>query len=126
MEVTLFFLNLKSSSSTKSSLAGKIKNWAALVEKATVKKHLHVDPKPLQPVSIASSVTKLKTLTVSDIAGPPPMENIPSIGQNTMVNDDSVLEDLVGSFGDDDLDDAMEQEAALLNKKQSVCRLFEN
>ncbi|KAN0085855.1 hypothetical protein V8E55_006989 [Tylopilus felleus] len=93
-EATLFFLNLKSSSSTKSSLAGKVKNWAALVEKATVKKPLHGDPKPLQPASMALSMTKLKTLTVSDIAGPPPTENISFIGQNTMVNDDSVLEDL--------------------------------
>ena len=34
--------------------------------------------------------------------------------------DNSMPEELVGGFGDDDLDNEMERTAALLNKKQSV------
>ena len=134
-EATLFFLNLKSSSSTKNVLAGRIKNWAMLVEKATAgpKKPLPPNPKLLQPVpSVSSSITgESKTLPVSDTAGPPHMESIPSSHRTeyTVINDDalqadkpdnSMPEELVGGFGNDDLDDEMECTAALLNKKQSV------
>ena len=129
-EATLFFLNLQPSSSTKSSLVGRVKNWAALVEKPTTssKKPLHADlPTTPQPANTVSHMTGLKTLTVSDIAGPPPTENISSTLQTeyTLVDDDTVPEDLVGGFGDDNLDDEVEREAALLNKKQSICHLFE-
>ncbi|KAG6377253.1 hypothetical protein JVT61DRAFT_1314 [Boletus reticuloceps] len=111
-------------SSTKNALAGRIKNWAALVEKATPssEKPLHANPKPLQPASMVSSITgsKSKTLMVSDIAGPPPTETISSAGQTeyTMVDDntpptdklkDVPEEDLVGGFGDDLDNDEMER-----------------
>ena len=138
-EATLFFLNLKSSSSTKNVLAGRIKNWAMLVEKATAgpKKPLPPNPKLLRPVpSVSLSVTgESKTFPVSDTAGPPHTESIPSSCRTeyTVINDDddddasqadkpdnSMPEELVGGFGDDDLDNEMERTAALLNKKQSV------
>ncbi|KAH0836401.1 hypothetical protein J3R83DRAFT_7997 [Lanmaoa asiatica] len=111
-EAILFFLNLKLSSLTKSLLAGRVKNWAALVEKATTnsKNPSHADLGPPQPASMASHITKSKTLMGSDIVGPPPTENISSIGrtEHTMVNNDTVPKDLVGGFGDDDLDDKIE------------------
>ena len=138
-EVIFFFLNLKSSSSTKNVLAGRIKNWTTLVEKATAgpKKSLPPNPKLLRPVpSVSSSVTgKSETLPVSDTAGPPHTESIPSLHRTeyTVINnnnnnntfqadkpDNSMPEELVGGFGNNDLDDEMERTAALLNKKQYV------
>ncbi|KAN0091531.1 hypothetical protein V8E55_005097 [Tylopilus felleus] len=124
-------------SSTKNVLAGRIKNWTTLVEKATAapKKSLPPNPKLLRPVpSVSSSVTgKSETLPVSDTAGPPHTESIPSLHRTeyTVINnnnnnntfqadkpDNSMPEELVGGFGNNDLDDEMERTAALLNKKQ--------
>lgn len=144
-EATLFFFNLNSpTSATKNAVAGKVKNWAMLIPKSashekTSSRSAQSDLKnPGRLTANPSSTTGSKTLTVSDVAVPPPSESIPSAGgtDDTTVDDVQVADKsedfipdgtdgLVGGFGDDDQDDEMERTAALLNKKQSVYRSFQ-
>ncbi|KAF8546436.1 hypothetical protein OG21DRAFT_1491207 [Imleria badia] len=113
---------------TKTALAGRVKNWAVTVHKSTsdVQNALQSTnsvPKkaPLPASTSAATGSSSKTLAVSNVEGPPPTESIGSTGR-TVVSDKldptpDGPDDLTGSFGDD-LDDDVEREATLLNKKQ--------
>ncbi|KAG6370243.1 hypothetical protein JVT61DRAFT_10703 [Boletus reticuloceps] len=120
-------------SSTKNALAGRVKNWVVSVHKSTsdVQKALQsmnsVPKKAPLPASTSAATGSSKTLAVSNVEGPPPTESIGSTGR-TVVSDKldptpGGPDDLTGGFGDD-LDDDVEREATLLNKKQLVCCPF--
>lgn len=137
-EPTLFFLNLNLPSPSKNALAGRVKNWAELVNKSITdsdtKKSLQANAnlKPPRPMSTALSVTG----DSDSVATAPPRTESTAFTEYTAVTGSQADkqevnvprypdDEMVGGFDDDEMDDEMERTAALLNKKQSVRLLFE-
>jgi len=134
MQATLFFLNIEPSSLTKNALAGRVKNWAVLVDKSTrsIKSKSAQNPDLVPNRKSAAFMGTSKTLVPSNVAGPPSTEGISFTGQTEGTTFNKTLDkidvttpddtdDMVGGFSDEDLDDEMERIAALLKRKQLVC-----
>lgn len=98
-ESTLHFLNFTWASRSNSSLGGRVQSWRTHVlpqKSSSQQDSLTSATQP--PPSVFSNV--LKRTSVSSYAPPPPSSKA----------DDT--EDLVGAFGDDDLDETLERQAA--------------
>ncbi|KAG2347029.1 hypothetical protein BDR05DRAFT_996814 [Suillus weaverae] len=107
-ESTLYFLNFTWTSRMKNSLGGCIQNWRTHVHKSTSASSQQASVTTATqppPSTIFSSSEVSKRTSVSSHAPHPP---------TSKANDP---EDLIGAFGDEDLDDTLEQEAAAFMTK---------
>ncbi|KAG2119691.1 uncharacterized protein F5147DRAFT_767160 [Suillus discolor] len=102
-ESTLYFLNFIWASRTKSGLPGRIQNWRTNVPPKSNSQQESLTTATQPPPSIFSNA--LKRTSVSSYAPPPPSSKADDI------------EDLVGAFGDEDLNETLEWEAAALMTK---------
>lgn len=102
-ESTLYFLNFIWASRTKSALGGRIQNWRTRVPLKSNSKQESLTTATQPPPSIFSNASK--RTSASSYAPPPPSSKADDI------------EDLVGAFGDEDLDETLEREAAALMTK---------
>lgn len=120
-ESTLFFRNLTLQSRAKSTLGGRIQNWRKDVyyEPKTTSNSL-TSASQVPPSTIFSKSQISHDSTGTSLSSHPCEPQLPSSKGLPKMPEVTHSDELVGGFGDEDLDDSFERAVALHNRGKVV------